>query len=131
MEWQSGGVRIRSLEGVLAETGYRADYQMLERSGIMSGVQRVVALLRRDESRHVACGVHLLQLMVAAPGAPIRQVAEQRMNDLTSPTIGVIHEIFASYKVMRFGLVPGHYVTFATTQFTSRLRRIEATSEAA
>ena len=42
------------VEGVLAETGYRAYHATLEARGILPGMRELVRLVKRDESRHIA-----------------------------------------------------------------------------
>lgn len=113
------------VEGVLAETGYRAYAAMLERNGILPGMQRIVALLTRDESRHIAYGVHLLTRLVEEHGDELLQAIHRRMGELLPTALAVVQEIFASYDEMPFGLRLEEFVDIATNQFASRLARIE------
>jgi ribonucleoside-diphosphate reductase beta chain len=53
------------VEGVLAETGYHAFFTMLERNDLLPGLRKGIALLKQDESRHIAYGVYLLSRLVA------------------------------------------------------------------
>jgi ribonucleoside-diphosphate reductase beta chain len=113
------------VEGVLAETGYHAYHTMLERNGIMPGMQRTIALLKKDESRHIAYGVYLLSRLVAEHGEPAWDAIQRRMGELMPLAIGTIGEIFSAYERMPFGLVLDDFVGFATSQFESRLARLE------
>ncbi|MCB1056074.1 MAG: R2-like ligand-binding oxidase [Acidobacteria bacterium] len=113
------------VEGVLAETGYHAYGEMLKRNGLMPGMQRAVDLLRRDESRHMAYGVYLLSRLVAEHGDPVWEAIEGRLGELLAPAVGIIHEIFARYDEMPFGLELDAFVEFAMGQFGKRSARIE------
>ena len=113
------------VEGVLAETGYHAYDQLLQRNGIMPGMQRVVAHLRRDEARHIAYGVYLLSRLLAEHGDPVWMAIEERFNTLLPVAMGVIPEVFAAYAVMPFGLVMEDFTDFALTQFGNRVARLE------
>lgn len=113
------------VEGVLAETGYHAYHRILERHGLMPGMQRAVALLKRDESRHLAYGVFLLSRLVAEHGEPVWRAIEGRMGTLLEPAVGVVHETFAAYDEIPFGLSPDDFVEFAVAQFQRRSARIE------
>jgi ribonucleoside-diphosphate reductase beta chain len=53
------------VEGVLAETGYHAYFNMLDRNNIMPGLKEGISLIKRDESRHLAYGVFLISRLVA------------------------------------------------------------------
>lgn len=112
------------VEGVMAETGYHAYFTMLERNAIMPGQRRGIALLKQDESRHIAYGVFLLSRLIAEHDA-LWGVIEQRMNDLLVDAIGVIDDAFACYAQVPFGLVPDDFMQFAIGQFQKRIERIE------
>lgn len=113
------------VEGVLAETGYHAYRTILERRGLMPGMQELVAHVQRDEARHLAYGVHLLSRLVADHGPPLWQVVEGRMSELLGTALGVISEIFERYDPMPFDLTPDVFVEFALGQFQKRMDRIE------
>jgi ribonucleoside-diphosphate reductase beta chain len=113
------------VEGVLAETGYHAYHAMLERNRILPGMREIVSLLKRDESRHIAYGIHLLTRLVEAGGDEVWAAIQRRMAELMPPAIGVIQEIFERYDEMPFGLEIGDFVDFAQSQFASRLLRLE------
>jgi ribonucleoside-diphosphate reductase beta chain len=113
------------VEGVLAETGYHAYGQMLEKNGILPTMQKAMRLFKQDESRHIAYGVHLLSRLVAEHGDPVWEVIESEMQTLIVPAIGVINEIFDQYETLPFGLVVDDFVNYAFGQFQRRLERIE------
>jgi len=113
------------VEGVLAETGYRAYDALLQRNGIMPGMQQVIGHLRRDESRHIAYGIFLLSRLVAEHGDPVWDAIQRRLDELFEPAIGVVGEIFAAYDTMPFGLRIEEFTDFALKQFQARVARLE------
>jgi ribonucleoside-diphosphate reductase beta chain len=113
------------VEGVLAETGYRAYDALLQRNGIMPGMQQVVGHLRRDEARHIAYGVYLLSRLVAEHGDPVWDAIRRRLDALLAPALGVVAEAFQAYDVMPFGLQIQEFTEFALKQFQARVARLE------
>mgnify|MGYP005851597219 CR=1 FL=1 len=113
------------VEGVLAETGYHGYHATLGRAGIMPGMQELIALIKRDESRHIAYGVHLLSRLAAEGGVEVWGAIERRLSELLPAAIGVIGELFGAYKTMPFGLDLGEFTDYAQRQFASRVNRIE------
>ncbi len=112
------------VEGVLAETGYHAYFRALARNHLMPGQCHGIALLRQDESRHIAYGVFLISRLLAEDDT-LWAVVEDKMNELLVPALGVISDIFACYDPMPFGLEIDEFVHYATHQFQKRLDRIE------
>ena len=112
------------VEGVLAETGYHAYFTVLERNGWMPGMRKGIALLKLDESRHIAYGVYLLSRLVAAQ-PELWPRLENKMNELLTPAVGVIGDIFAAYDPMPFGLAADDFVNYAIDQFSKRYNRLE------
>lgn len=111
------------VEGTLAETGYHALYEVLDRRGILNGLRTGVGLLQRDESRHIAYGVHLITRLVE--GSPSMYRAFQARMDALLPTATeVISEMFAAYDPMPFGLLEEDFLQYAMDQFGKRVRRI-------
>ena len=113
------------VEGVLAETGYRAYHAALARNGIMPGMQEGIQLTRRDESRHIAYGIYLLARLVHEEGAGLWNRVQERMGELIEPAVGVIPEVFACYDPMPLGLRMDEFTDFAMLQFQARLGRLE------
>ncbi|HEX8904877.1 MAG TPA: R2-like ligand-binding oxidase, partial [Longimicrobiaceae bacterium] len=105
------------VEGVLAETGYHAYDHLLQRNGIMPGMQRVIAHIRRDESRHIAYGIYLLSRLLAEHGDPVWAAIEARLNELLQPALGVVAEVFAAYDEPPFGLRMEEFTDYALSQF--------------
>lgn len=112
------------VEGVLAETGYHAFFNMLEHNNLMPGLRRGISLLKQDESRHIAYGVYLLSRLLAEHPEEW-ETFEKQMNSLFPFAIGVIGDAFASYEVIPFGLVEEDFVDYAMSQFTMRFERLE------
>lgn len=113
------------VEGVLAETGYHAYYEILVKHGILPGMQTVVAHLKNDESRHLAYGVYLLSRLVAEHGDEVWNAIEARMGELMPYAISSVNDLFGCYDELPFGLDEGVFVEFAMGQFQKRFARIE------
>jgi ribonucleoside-diphosphate reductase beta chain len=111
------------VEGMLAETGYHAYLKALERNNLLPGTRQGIALLKQDESRHIAYGVFLLSRLMSADPS-LWDVIEETMNTLVLPALGIIQEAFASYKVVPFGLVESDFTDYAMSQYAKRLDRI-------
>jgi len=118
------------VEGVLAETGYHGYFAALARQGLMPGLQKGLALLKRDESRHIGYGVYALSRLVRADPA-LWDVVEARMSELLPQAVGVVEETFAPYDPVPFGLELGEFVAYATGKFQKRYARIERARETA
>lgn len=116
------------VEGVLAETGYHAYFSMLERRNLMPGTRQGIALLKQDESRHIAYGVYLLSRLINAEPA-LWDVIVARMNELLVLAMGVIDDAFSCYEVVPFGLHEDDFMQFALSQFQRRIERIERARE--
>jgi ribonucleoside-diphosphate reductase beta chain len=113
------------VEGVLAETGYRAYDALLARNHIMPGMQELIGNLRRDESRHIAYGIYLLSRLLAEHGDEVWSAIEARLNELLPPALGVVAEVFDAYEVPPFGLRMEEFTDFALSQFGKRVARLE------
>jgi ribonucleoside-diphosphate reductase beta chain len=118
------------VEGVLAETGYQSYERALARRGLLPGLREGLALVRRDESRHIAYGVYLISRLVAADPA-LWSIVEERMAELLPAALGVVEESFASYDVTPFGVEAADIVAFAAQQHGKRLARIERARDGA
>ena len=119
------------VEGVLAETGYHAYFNMLERNKIMPGLRQGVSYIKRDESRHLAYGVFLISRLVAEDKS-LWPVIEQHMHALLVPALGVVTELYEGREVqgeLPFGLKMEEYLDYATIQFSKRIARIERARE--
>ena len=82
--------------------------------------------LQRDESRHLAYGVHLLSRLVAEHGEPVWRAIEGRMGELLRARRGG-HPGGLRRRTSEppFGLESAVFVDFARAQFGKRLERIE------
>ena len=119
------------VEGVLAETGYHAYFNMLERNNIMPGLRQGVSLLKRDESRHLAYGVYLISRLVSQD-QELWPLVQQQMNEMLVPALGVVTELFSGYEGIEdlpFGATFDEYMDFATLQFGKRYQAIERARE--
>ena len=119
------------IEGVLAETGYHAYYNMLDRNNIMPGLKHGIGLLKRDESRHLAYGVFLISRLVAQDHS-LWPIVEQQMNALLMPALGVVNELFEGSEELEeqpFGQSIEEYLNYATMQFGKRYQRIQRAQE--
>ena len=115
------------VEGVLAETGYHMFHEILVSRGILPGMQQMTALLKLDESRHIAYGLYLLSRLGVEHGAPVWDAIADTMNVLMDPTIAVITEAFAAYPTdaVPFALSAAPFVEHAMSQGAKRLDRLE------
>lgn len=113
------------VEGVLAETGYYGYRKCLQENGIMPGMVKAVGLIKQDESRHIAYGLHLLLRLLREGDAEVWEVIESTASQLLSPAIGVVEEIFSAYDPMPFGLDLSEFVEYAMRQFSTRYEWLE------
>lgn len=113
------------VEGVLAETGYHAYFKMLKSNNLMPGNTEAINKLKQDESRHIAYGIYLISRLVAQY-PHLYEVAEETMNALFMPAMGVINEIFSLYDPVPFGLRVEDFTDYALMQFQKRMGRITA-----
>jgi ribonucleoside-diphosphate reductase beta chain len=112
------------VEGVLAETGYHSYFEALEARDLLPGLREGLRLIKQDESRHIAYGVHLLTRLVAAD-PELWPLVEERMAALLPLALGVVDESFARYgEQSPFGLDRADVAAFAAAQFQARLERI-------
>jgi ribonucleoside-diphosphate reductase beta chain len=112
------------VEGVLAETGYHSYFAALEKEQLLPGLRDGLRLIKQDESRHIAYGIHLLTRLLAAR-PELWELVEERMSSLLPLALGVVDESFAAYGDQTpFGLQRDEISAFAASQFQARLERI-------
>lgn len=111
-------------EGVLAETGYYAFYQMLAREDRMPGMRQAIGKIKQDESRHIAYGIFLLSRLVAEH-SEVWPVIEEQLNGLLPFAMGVIGDAFALYDPVPFDLRLDDFINYSTRQFDLRYTRLE------
>lgn len=126
------------VEGVLAETGYYAFFNSLQRQGKMPGLMQAIGYLKRDESRHIGYGTYLLSRLISEH-PHIWDVVNRRINLLMPYALGVVQDLFAEMETPEsqqlaaelgiteppFGFDPNEFLGYATKQFQSRLHVLE------
>ncbi len=111
------------VEGVLAETGYYSTFQSYKRLGIMPGTVQAFHYLQRDESRHIAYGVYLLQRLIIEHD--VWDVIQKRMEFLLPVAIGVVTELINQVDELPFGLDKEEMTQYAMRQFDIRMSLLE------
>jgi len=91
------------LEGVLADTGQRVLEDALGVRGILPGLQEALVLVNRDESRHVAYGLHVLRRLIAAD-TRVAEVVHARIEELTPLATRLADSIMLRYESPPFGV---------------------------
>jgi ribonucleoside-diphosphate reductase beta chain len=112
------------VEGMLAETGYYAFYNSLDRQGKMPGMMKTVEYLKRDESRHIGYGTYLLSRLISEHDH-IWDVVNKRMELLLPSAIGVVNEVFGEMDPVPFGLDKEEFINYAMKQFQTRMDVLE------
>jgi ribonucleoside-diphosphate reductase beta chain len=115
------------VEGLMAETGHAVFAHLLTADGSMPGLRKGLALVRRDESRHVAYGMYaLFRALRPHPDlAGIARLQAQRLVDVLESS-----ETLVSDPSAPLGSVVAYQK--ALDRLDRRLRRIErSTDEAA
>jgi ribonucleoside-diphosphate reductase beta chain len=114
-----------TVEGMLAETGYHAAFVACQRRGVLPGLTQGLEFVKRDESRHIAYGLHALQRMLAAEPALMDFVAATT-NELLSLALGIIPEALEPYgDDVPFGIDLKEMTDYAIDQFNKRYSAIE------
>lgn len=113
------------VEGVLGEAGYFLFGSYLRRSGRLPGLRQAVTLLRRDESRHIAFGVHLISRLVAEHGDPAYRAFLDRMGELKPLAEGATAELFCTDDAEGvYGVTAADLAAYSRRRMTSRIDRI-------
>ena len=113
------------VEGVLAETGYYGVTQAVGSSGALPGFVQGMVLIQRDEARHIAFGIALLERLISTEPC-LWDVLNERMNTLLPLALDMIGDTFMPYgEVIPFGLTPSTFVEYAATQYSHRIDAIE------
>ncbi|MCS1350723.1 R2-like ligand-binding oxidase [Mechercharimyces sp. CAU 1602] len=108
------------VEGVLAETGYYSFHTTLEKEGIMPGLLQGIALLKKDEARHISYGTYLLQRCIAEDDS-LYDVVMQKMEELIPYAIKMQHESIKEKPVSAFGTTNDLYNQFMMKQAHVRM----------
>ncbi len=107
------------VEGVLAETGYRAYKEVLEKENLMPGLRNGLGHVQADEGRHIAFGLHnLSRLLHHYPQT--REVLEDVLAELIPAAVGIVSEVFAAHQPMPFDIAERDFVDFALRQIQHR-----------
>jgi ribonucleoside-diphosphate reductase beta chain len=114
------------IEGVLAQTGYRAFHEILERNGIMPGMQRAIQYVKSDEDRHLQWGTWVLARLSAEHGEPVRAAISDRIVELTEPALAVVHDVTTAWETLPFGLSVERFAEVAAANFRHRIASLEA-----
>ena len=114
------------VEGVLAETGYYGYQRTLTANNLMSGMQQLVGLIKRDESRHIAFAVYFLSRLMAEHGDSAWEALEARMNELLPLALGVVSETYEHNEggELPFDVPQEESMQYAVVQFQKRLERL-------
>lgn len=91
------------LEGVLADAGQRVLEDALRTRGLMPGLQEALVLVNRDESRHIAYGLHVLKRLLSID-ARVARVIQARVEELTPLVVAVADSIMLHYDERPFGV---------------------------
>jgi ribonucleoside-diphosphate reductase beta chain len=113
------------VEGVLAETGYEAAFIACQRRAILPGLVQGFEHIKRDESRHIAYGLHALaRILQAEPG--LWDEYNTTLNALLAVAIGVIPEALERYgEDIPFGISVAEMTAYAMEQFGKRYGVLE------
>ncbi len=113
-----------TVEGVLAETGYEVGSRAFATRGVLPGLVSGLQFIQRDEARHIAYGISVLQRLLEANPA-LWPAFERRMDELLGLALSVIEEAFAPYgDQVPFDLSVEAFVDYATDQWGKRLAAI-------
>lgn len=91
------------VEGVLADTGQRVLEEALEARDLLPGLRAGLVLVNRDESRHVAYGLHVLKRLMETDAA-VADAVRKRVEELTPLVTRVADAIMIRYETRPFGL---------------------------
>ena len=87
----------------MRKTGYEAYHRMLTEQDMLPGLREGIGLLKRDESRHIAFGLYLIERLLTA-NPQLRDEFETEAGRLAGMALDVVDEIFGPYEVMPFNL---------------------------
>lgn len=112
------------VEGILAETGYRAYRNVLEHLNILPGLRAGLAHVQADEGRHIAYGLHALKRLMTQ-SVPAREAVEDTLATLVPEAVGVVQQIFAAHNPMPFPLEEADFIDYAFRQLQHRVEVLE------
>lgn len=91
------------VEGVLADTGQRVLEEALQARDLLPGLRQALVLINRDESRHVAYGLHVLRRL-ALSDRGVTEIVRARAEELMPLARRVADTIMVRYEKRPFGL---------------------------
>lgn len=112
------------VEGIIAETGYHAYFIALDQKQLLPGTRLGISKIKEDEARHIAYGIFLLSRLMAEQPA-MWEIVQGTMNELMTPVLGMIRELFVRYETPPFGVDESVFTEFAMRQFQKRMERID------
>jgi ribonucleoside-diphosphate reductase beta chain len=113
------------VEGVLAETGYHSVLGSLQENQVLIGLAEGMTLIKRDEARHIAFGVYLLQRLVRED-AKMWDVIDAKLNALLPKALGVVSEALAPFgDDVPYGLSLDGLMNYAMSQYAARVNAIQ------
>lgn len=105
------------VEGVLADTGQGALEESLATRGLLPGLQEGLRLINRDESRHVAYGIHVLRRLIAADRT-LMEVVANRVRELTPLVTALTDNVIVQFESQPFE------ISYTTHEAERRLRSV-------
>jgi ribonucleoside-diphosphate reductase beta chain len=110
------------VEGVLAETGYYVLERLLAHADALPAMRRVIELLKRDESRHIAYGVYLICGLIVDHGDSAYGALLQRLSELRPVIVGATGELVRGLSdAPNFALSENELLAFTARRSASRL----------
>ncbi len=91
------------VEGMLADTGQQVLEEALEPREILPGLRAGLLLVNRDESRHVAYGLHVLKRLIEAD-ARVAPAVKARVQELAPLVTALADSVIMRYESRPFGL---------------------------
>jgi ribonucleoside-diphosphate reductase beta chain len=108
------------VEGVLAETGYYAFYEGLNKAGVMPGLMKGIGYLKTDEARHISYGTFLLQRLICEH-PHVYDVIVNKMTEL-APLAGQLYQgIDPTRKASAYGVRIDDLQQFSKKQLAVRM----------
>ncbi|SEN42906.1 ribonucleoside-diphosphate reductase beta chain [Lihuaxuella thermophila] len=108
------------VEGVLAETGYYAFYEGLNKAGLMPGLMKGVGYIKTDEARHISYGTFLLQRLICEHPHLYDRVI-RKLQELAPLAEKVVGRDLDETVETAFGMKIGDFINYARKQMAVRI----------
>lgn len=121
---RASSVYNMGVEGIMAMTGFFGFFKIMDEHNILPGLREAVTLVKRDESRHIAYGIHLLSRLLAED-AGLWEIIESNTRlylDLQRETLEMGQRHF---RVTPFGHEYKMLQDYAGVQCEKRLARVK------